>query len=158
MGVDKQVYKYSIGDLSTFTGKSKQTLYKLIKKNTTFFDAHRQKEQQSVFFDDAAKEWFLKHFQVEETPTEETPREEKNQGSTSNTILQKRIKELEAQVAELKEQLKATEKERRELTQQVGYALYSLQREKEEKTLLLPAPKKTITERIKGLFVSNKKE
>lgn len=158
MGVDKQVYKYNIGDLSTFTGKSKQTLYKLIKQNTTFFDAHRQKEQQSVFFDDSAKEWFLNHYKMEKDAGEKSVQEDENQGGTSSSILQKRIEELEAQVAELTEKLKVSEEERRELVKQNSLALLALQQEKQEKLLLLPAPKKTITERIKGLFVSNKTE
>ena len=158
MGIDKSVYKYNISNLSTFTGKSKQSLYKLIKQNDAFFASHRQKEQQNVYYDEDAKAWFLKHYGIEEDANKTDAQEEENQEGTSSTILQKKIEELEAQVAELTEKLKVSEEERRELVKQNSLALLALQQEKQEKLLLLPAPKKTIAERIKGLFVSNKTE
>lgn len=158
MGIDKAVYKYNISNLSTFTGKSKQSLYKLIKQNDAFFASHRQKEQQNVYFDEEAKAWFLKHYGIEEDASKTDAREEKNQGSTSSKDYLQKIQELEEQVADLKERLRLAEEDHRELMKQHSLALLALQQEKQEKLMLLPAPKKTITERIKGLFVSNKKE
>ena len=65
---------------------------------------------------------------------------------------------LEAENAALHERLAASEEERKELRQQVGMALSALQQEKQEKMLLLPAPRKTIAEKVKVFFSGHNKK
>lgn len=78
-----------------------------------------------------------------ETPTE-APEGESQYKDTINA--------LQAKIDALEAKLEAAEAERRELVAQNGNLLLLLSQEKQEKQLLLPAPKKTIGERIKSLF------
>lgn len=66
--------------------------------------------------------------------------------------LRRKIDALEAEIEALRKQLDASEEERRELLRQNGAILLVLQQEKQEKQLFLPAPKKTLSEKVKALF------
>ena len=69
--------------------------------------------------------------------------------------LESELAALQAQIDELKKKLSDSEEERKELLRQNGALLLMLQQEKQEKALLLPAPRKTIAEKLKGLFKQN---
>ena len=71
---------------------------------------------------------------------------------TSIEALKAQISALEAKIEALEKELASKEGERKELLNQNGALLLLLSQEKQEKALLLPAPKKSIGERIKGLF------
>ena len=82
-----------------------------------------------------------------ETPSESffSPADDVKPTQEDKTALEAKIEALEAKLAE-------AEAERKELISQNSHLLLLLSQEKQEKQLLLPAPKKTIRERIKGLF------
>ena len=71
---------------------------------------------------------------------------------TSIEALKAQISALEAKIEALEKELASKEGERKELLNQNGALLLLLSQEKQEKALLLPAPKKSIGERIKGFF------
>lgn len=66
--------------------------------------------------------------------------------------LKAQISALEAKIEALEKELASKEEERKELLKQNGALLLLLSQEKQEKALFLPAPKKSIGERIKGFF------
>lgn len=82
-----------------------------------------------------------------ETPPESffSPADDVKPTQEDKNALQAKIEALEAKLAE-------AEAERKELISQNSHLLLLLSQEKQEKQLLLPAPKKSIRERIKGLF------
>lgn len=82
-----------------------------------------------------------------ETPPESffSPADDVKPTQEDKNALQAKIEALEAKLAE-------AEAERKELISQNSHLLLLLSQEKQEKQLLLPAPKKSIGERLKGLF------
>lgn len=82
-----------------------------------------------------------------ETPLQSffSPADDVKPTQEDKNALQAKIEALEAKLAE-------AEAERKELISQNSHLLLLLSQEKQEKQLLLPAPKKSIRERIKGLF------
>lgn len=72
--------------------------------------------------------------------------------------LKKKNKRLKATVKELENLLENSEAERAELIKQNGIALLALSQEKQEKRLLLPEPRKTLGEKVKGLFSRKDKD
>ena len=88
--------------------------------------------------------------QAEKAPIEATQTDEPPEGQTN--ALERKIDALEAEIEALRKQLSESEAEKKELLRQNGEVLLLLQMEKQEKQLLLPAPKKALVERIKSLF------
>ena len=72
--------------------------------------------------------------------------------------LKRKNKRLKATVKELKDLLANSEAERAELIKQNSIALLALSQEKQEKRLLLPEPRKTLGEKVKGLFSRKDKD
>ncbi len=147
-------YKYSINDIASKTKVSKQSLYSLIKKNQEFISKNSRRIQRKIYYNQEAFNFFINYYQpgaTEETAQEavETPQavEEKETVDTSAT---EQIAALKAEIEELKRKLSETEAERKELLQQNGALILTVQQQQQEKMLLLPAPKKTIRERIFG--------
>lgn len=81
----------------------------------------------------------------------EAPQTDEPQEGQLNT-LQRKIDALEAEIVALRKQLDASETEKKELLRQNGEVLLLLQMEKQEKQLFLPAPRKTLVDRVKSLF------
>lgn len=147
-------YKYSINDIASKTKVSKQSLYNLIKKNQEFINKNSRRIQRKIYYNQEALNFFINYYQpgsTEETAQEavETPQavEEKETVDTSAT---EQIAALKAEIEELKKKLSETEAERKELLQQNGALILTVQQQQQEKMLLLPAPKKTIRERLFG--------
>lgn len=88
--------------------------------------------------------------QAENSPVEAPQTDEPQEGQENP--LQRKIDALEAELEALRKQLEAKEAERLELLRQNGEVLLLLQMEKQEKQLYLPAPKKTLADRVKSLF------
>ena len=85
-----------------------------------------------------------------ETPPEAP--ETISEGKEGETLTQEKINALQAKIEALEAKLEAAEAERRDLIAQNGNLLLLLNQLNQEKQALLPAPRKTIGERIKGLF------
>ena len=66
--------------------------------------------------------------------------------------LERKIAALEAEIGALRKQLNDKEDERKELLRQNGALILTISQLQTEKQLLLPAPKRSIGERVKGLF------
>lgn len=144
-------YKYTINEIASKTKVSLQSLYTLIKKNKEFINDHSRRKQRKVFYDQEAFDFFMEYYGQEshdETPSEGTetaPEDEKKESES-----QEQISALKAEIEALKAKLEDTEKERKELLQQNGALILTIQQQQQEKMLLLPAPRKTIWDRVFG--------
>ena len=87
---------------------------------------------------------------------QENPRIEANgeevREESQTSAMKAEIDTLKAEIDALRKQLDAKEEERKELLRQNGALILTISQLQQEKLLLLPAPKKTISERVKGLF------
>ena len=155
-------YEYTINDIQTKCKVSLQSLYTFIKKNKDFINENSTRKQRKIYYNQAALDFFVSYYKPEEAPEEPQKAEEQAAVSTS---ADSRIKELEAanealkaEISTLKSQLESKEAERIELLRQNGALILTLQQEKQEKMLLLPAPKKSISEKVKSLFKGKAQE
>ena len=169
-------YPYKIQDLSQLSKISNQTIYKIFKKNQDFIADNSKKVKGKTkpitLYSQAVLDLLLAQYgqgndesmgnasaggtttklSSEPQKRKETPPEAAEaieEYKTTINALQTKIEALEAKI-------KALEEERRELVKQNGAILLVLAQEKQEKALLLPAPKKTIGERLKGIFSKSK--
>ena len=151
---------------------SQQTFYRLIKENEEFrelVETGRQKRGNSYHYPETVLQWLLEYYSIPSEPTEakDTPQEEKpveaseSPSEPSETVdrekpLLDRINALEAEIRALEAKLEDKEQERKALFLQNSQLLFLLSQEKQEKQALLPAPKKPLLERIKGMFAKEK--
>lgn len=161
-------YPYSIKDISSKVKKSEQSLYSLIKKNQEFIKQNSRKQGRFIKYNQAALDWFSAYYGIAQEDPEQgsiqDPREEAQEGrqeaaedgagDLSLHLLQAKIEALEAENADLRERLAASEEERKDLRSQIGMALFSLQQEKQEKMRLLPQPRQPIAARVKTFLSS----
>ena len=174
---------YSMKQLQTITGKPPQTLNRLMRRNESLIallPEHREKlNNGQVFYDDTILNWFIEYFQIETGPAVEDavgggeieqeadkiPQDSPRPSSNDALIdeLRRQVDELEEQVekkdkviAELEQQLKDKEAERLHFITQNGQLMALLAAEKQEKQRLLPPPKQSLGERIRGLFGKKK--
>ena len=166
-------YKYTINDISETVKISKPSLYALIKKNSAFIKDNSVRRQRKIYYNQAAMDFFTSYYQPEATnqsgenqppqvnlnsaegQAEKKPVEgaqAEGQHKSQPNALERKIDALEAEIEALRKQLDASETEKKELLRQNGEVLLLLQMEKPEKQLYLPAPKKTLTDRVKSLF------
>ena len=167
-------YPFTIEELASKCQVSKQSIYNLISKDKDFIKENSIKQGRKIKYNQAVLDRFLAYYgkvDGEEETTPEAPQkpieapinvpEETTTNKPNETIiepLEAQIVLLRQEVEELKQQLAAKEAERIELLKQNGALILTLQQEKQEKMLLLPPPKKTIGERIRGLFGKGKQE
>lgn len=167
-GVKSMDYKYTITDIQTKTNVSLQSLYKLIKKHQDFINENSTRKQRKIYYSQSAMDFFISYYQPDKTPEAEkstpinmpleatqTPIDAPSQSDTDkDTIdaLQAQIGALQAQIDALQKQLDESEAERKELIRQNGALILTLQQEKQEKQLFLPAPKKSFVDTLKELF------
>lgn len=162
--------RYTIDQISTACKVSKQSLYKFINKNKTFIEENSTRIHRVVYYNQIAMDFFLAYYQPDEKPKipisamnmdtaegrPENPFVEAPQSDeppeVQLTALQRKIDALEAEIGALRKQLDASEAEKKELLRQNGEVLLLLQMEKQEKQLFLPAPRKTLSDRVKSLF------
>ena len=148
-------YPYTIEDIASYCKVTKQSIYNLIRANKEFIDQNSRKYQRRIVYNKAALQYFTQYYQVDGPTldsTDDTIKHEESTTAPNIDGLQAQIKLLQAEIDTLRHQLEDKEIERKELLKQNGALILTLQQEKQEKQLYLPAPKKTITERIKGLF------
>ena len=145
-------FSLTIQDLVNEVSKSKQSVYQLFNKNSEFVKQNSIRKQRKVYYNQAVLDFLIAYYkdgapiEAEIKPIEAPAREDGGEAAQAQIkALQEKIDMLEAQLEEVK-------KDRDETKEQLGIALLCLRQEQEEKKLLLPAPKKTIGERFKGLF------
>ncbi len=149
--------QYTINQISSIVKVSKQSLYNLIKKNQAFINENSRRIQRKVYYNQSALDFFVSYYNGKSAP--EMPQNAEEQVSLAEIsidALKAEIDALKAEIDTLRKQLDAKEEERKELIRQNGALILTLQQEKQEKMLLLPAPKKSINERIRGLFHASK--
>lgn len=156
---------YSIKDISSRVKRTPQSLYNLIKQNKAFVDANSKKEGRKVLYNQAVMDWFVDYYGTsqddgshQETPPE-TAQEDRQEPSgvpdeeMTVAVLRVKLEALERENADLRERLLSVDAERKELLKIVqGTAIASVQKEQ----LLLPPPRRTIGEKIKGWFASSR--
>lgn len=149
--------QYTINQIADMVKVSKQSLYNLIKKNQSFINENSRRIQRKVYYNQSALDFFVAYYNGEGAP--ETPQnaEETLPSADMTEALKAEIDALKAEIGTLRKQLDAKEEERKELLRQNGALILTVQQQQQEKMLLLPAPKKSIGERIKGLFHAQEK-
>lgn len=142
---------YTISEISEKCNVSKQSIYNLINKNKDFIQSHLKKEGRKIFYDDTVLQFFIEYYN--ESEHKEEINKEQNKEIEN---LKAKIKEAELEIEKLKKQLEESNEERKNLINQNGALILALTQEKQEKQLLLQAPKKTLKEKLQNLFKSNK--
>jgi len=175
-------YPYTINDLSSKCEVSKQSIYNHIRNNQDFINKNSTRKQRKIYYNQEVMDFFLTYYDKaptekpdieksngEEVKPKETSDIEKpigeevpNKGEKSvseSPSVDDRIKALEsdidakdAEIKHLNDLLAAKEEERKELLNQNGALILTIQQLQQEKLLLLPAPKKPLGERIKSIF------
>ena len=169
-------YKYTINDISASVKISKPSLYALIKKNQELISNNSVRRQRKIYYNQTVMDFFVSYYspdtekkipdEIIDTETgggiAENPlknpsyREEKQQAHID--ALQVEIKALHEEIDALKAQLAAKENERLELLRQNGALILTIQQQQQEKMLLLPAPKRSLGERVKSFFTAKPQE
>ena len=175
-------YKYTINDISATVKISKPSLYALIKKNSAFIKDNSIRKQRKIYYNQAVMDFFISYYSPEGTADiekkalheegrdkalhEEGRDKEKTKAEKSLSessyreeeqkaridALHAEIGTLHAEIDTLRKQLDDKEEERKELLRQNGALILTISQLQTEKQLLLPAPKQSIGERVKGLF------
>lgn len=165
--------QYTADQIISICKVSKASFYELKKKNKDFVNENSKRLHRVVYYNQAVLDFFLSYYQpdgkpesekipvsdmnidtaegqAEKAPVEAPQTEEPPEGQENP--LQRKIDALEAEIGALRKQLDASETEKKELLRQNGEVLLLLQMEKQEKQLYLPAPKKSLINKIKSVF------
>ena len=163
-------YQYTVEDLARYCQVSKQSIYNLINKNKDFVNDNSRKQGRKIKYNQAVLNLFLDYYgketaaadeaEPQEQPIEatETPLEaaaalaDEIPAQDNTAAAAEQIAALQAEIADLKQQLADKEAERKELLQQNGALILTIQQQQQERMLLLPAPRKTLGEKIRGIF------
>ena len=163
-------FQYTINQIASRCKVSITSINNLKKKNQDFINKNSMRRQHKIYYNQAAMNFFLSYYSADtekkipdkiiDTDTAEA--QAKNPPSEASYTdkphesqldeLKAEIEALQTEIGALRKQLEIKEAERLELLRQNGALILTLQQEKQEKMLLLPAPKKTLSERVKGFF------
>ena len=165
-------YKYLITDIQAKTKVSITSLTAFKKKHQDFFNNNSTRIRRKIYYNQAAMDFFLSYYsadtdtdkkipdkiidtdkaeeQAENPPSEASYTDKPHESQLDE--LKAEIEALQTEIGALRKQLEAKEAERLELLRQNGALILTLQQAQQEKMLLLPAPKKTLSERVKGFF------
>lgn len=168
-------YKYLITDIQAKTNVSITSLTAFKKKHQDFFNDNSTRKHRKIYYNQKAMDFFMSYYSPEQ-PTKEVnstpfnPNEEEGPERNENPpfegpsadephesqpdALKAEIEALKAEIDALRKQLEDKEAERKDLFHQNGALLLMLQQEKQEKMLLLPAPKKSLSDKFKT-FLKN---
>ena len=156
-------YKYTINDISSTVKISKPSLYALIKKNSAFIKDNSIRKQRKIYYNQAVMDFFVSYYSpdtekkipdevIDMDMAEEQAEKSLSESSYREEEQKARIDALHAEIDTLRKQLDDKEEERKELLRQNGALILTISQLQTEKQLLLPAPKRSIGERVKGLF------
>lgn len=151
---------YTIKQLCQMAHISQATFYRVSRENSEFsgiVEANRIKRGNSYRYGEPVRAWLLDYYAASvDAKTAECPSaatqglSDVSSASTDESTLQELKREneaLRARTEQLEKLLDDERAERKELHQQNGHLLLLLSQEKQEKQLLLPAPKKSLRER-----------
>lgn len=163
-------YKYLITDIQAKTNVSITSLTAFKKKHQDFFNNNSTRKHRKIYYNQAAMDFFISYYSPDtdkeipdkiidtetgggqaENPLSETSYTDKPHESQLDE-LKAETEALQTEIGALRKQLEAKEAERLELLRQNGALILTLQQEKQEKMLLLPAPKKPFSEKVKSIF------
>ena len=159
--------RYTINQLATTCKVSTQSIYKLLSKNQPTVKQFSTKQGRKIYYGQEVLDLLLEHYGLhqEEGQTEDTSANapktlsnglaaEVEDNSTQSEIatLKAQIESQKTQIEELTKQLAEKDAERKQLLEQNGQVLLLLSQERQERIKLLPAPKKSFGERLKGFF------
>ena len=155
---------YTIKELGEIIGRKPAMIYNYFNEDEeakAFYYSHREKGKRGGFvYDDEVLERLkikvgmsngvVGSIIEKEEPnlTELTP----PHSVRANEATENELNNLKIKYDELKEAYEKVESERQELLKQNGNLLLLLSQEKAEKQMLLPAPRKSIREKIRSLF------
>lgn len=164
--------EYRIKDLMLISGTTERAIRQLFTTNEELKqlkEEHTIKKQNKVFYDEVIYRWFVEYYKDKNSQLVSNVLPQQNCKTQDSEIpdsiapVSLEISKLSAQIEELTKDLddmrakyEALEAEKNELLRQNGNLLLLLSQEKAEKQALLPPPRRTLGERIKGLF--HKKE
>ena len=154
------MYNITIEELSKTCDITVSSLYNLFKKNRAFINQNSKRYGHKIKYNQAVLDFCLEYYQKQYAAEggETRPAESENKPADASLsadggeTAKEDITALKAQIAALEEKLAAKENECAELIKQNGACLLLLSQEKAEKQLFLPAPKKSFTEKLKGIF------
>ena len=155
-------FPYTVNDIANECKVSKQSIYTLIKKNSTFINDNSMRKQRKIYYSQAAMDFFTSYYNSEQPPETPQKAEENTERDPSADFLVEKLKAendaLHTEILHLREQLEAKEAERMELLRQNGALILTLQQSQAEKMLLLPPPKKSLADKVKSIFKSKPQE
>lgn len=162
---------YTIQELASICQVSKTSIYNRFKNNQDFIKNNSHKEKPTaknskaiIKYNQSVLDWLLAYYDPSSlksasaggTSTSPEKPAKPQIEEEAPTPPETKIKALEAEIEALRAQLEEAKREKAEIQNQLGIALLCLQQEKAEKQLYLPAPKKSIGEKIKHFFGGNK--
>lgn len=173
---------YPIKSLASKCGVSEQSIRNLLKNNTELSQlsqANTSKNGRFINYGQPVLDWLLNYYKVdfqqlptgndaggsivepekEETP-QPTPPQEPVEDDLRVELIKLRVENeaLKTAVEGLKSDLERERAEKADLNNKLGMTLLALRDEQAEKKLYLPAPKKSLGQRLKGLFSKKPEE
>ena len=165
-------FQYTINQIASRCKVSITSINNLKKKNQDFINKNSMRRQHKIYYNQAAMDFFLSYYSADTDTDKKIPdkiidtdkTEEQAENPPSETSytdkphesqldeLKAEIGALQTEIGALRKQLEAKEAERLELLRQNGALILTISQLQTEKQLLLPAPKRSIGERVKGLF------
>ena len=172
-------YQYTIDEIATKCNVSITSINNLKKKHAEFINQNSIRRQRKIYYNQDAMDFFLSYYlpdqteekgknppsplnmdtaegQPEKSPLETSSTDRPHE--SQNDALHAQIDALKAEIDALKKELDAKEAERKELIRQNGALILTLQQEKQEKQLFLPAPKKSFSDKVKSIFKGKSQE
>lgn len=171
--------QYTIDQLATKSKVSITSINNLKKKNQELFNNNSKRRQRKIYYNQAVMDFCLSYYfpdedlntdkmglsaedidtedpKAENSPSESLSTDKPHESQSDAT--QAEITALKAEISSLKKQLEEKELERKELIRQNGALILTLQQEKQEKQLFLPAPKKSFSDKVKSIFKGKAQE
>lgn len=152
---------YTVKELGNIIGRKPAMIYNYFNEDRSFFYSHREMGSNGgyVYDDEVLERLKIKVGVSNGVVGSITEKEEPNimeltppHSVRANEARENELNDLKIKYDELKETYEKVESERQELLKQNGNLLLLLSQEKAEKQMLLPAPRKSIREKIRSLF------
>lgn len=145
-------YPYTILDIVNNLSKSKQSIYNLFDKNKELIRNNSIRKGRKIYYNQAVMD-FLNDYYENGTPINApNTRIDASALAHEENTHQEELDALRAKISTLEAQIEAKDKQIADLISQNNLTLLLLSQEKQEKALLLPAPRQTLVEKLKSIF------